>query len=46
MSEMAKPERDDDITLLVARHVGAPRPVRLRQPARREPETAAIEADG
>ena len=34
MREMAGPERDDDMTLLIARHVGAPRPSTVEQPAR------------
>ena len=45
MPEMAGPERDDDMTLLVARHVGAPRPLTVEQPARHEPDTAVLEAD-
>ena len=43
---MAGPERDDDMTLLVALHVGAPRPATVEQPARNEPEAAVLEADG
>jgi hypothetical protein len=34
------------MTLLVVRHVGAPRPATVEQPARNEPETASIDADG
>jgi serine phosphatase RsbU (regulator of sigma subunit) len=46
MREMAGPERDDDMTLLVALHVGAPRPATVEQPARNEPEAAVVGADG
>ena len=46
MRAMAGPEGDDDMTRLVALHVGAPRPVTVGQPARNEPEAAGLEADG
>ncbi len=46
MTAMAGPERDDDMTLLVALHVGAPQPATVEQPARNEPEAAVLEADG
>jgi GAF domain-containing protein len=45
MTEMSGPEREDDVTLLVARYVGAPRPATVAQPARNQPEAAVVEAD-
>jgi serine phosphatase RsbU (regulator of sigma subunit) len=46
MTEMAGPDREDDMTLLVVRHVGAPRPATVAQPARNQPEEAVLETDG
>jgi hypothetical protein len=43
---MAGPDREDDMTLLVARHVGAPRAATVAQPAQNQPETAVLETDG